>query len=265
MSIPSAIYRGVVSHRRLKPKRHALRYRIFYLLLDLDEVDGLAGRLRLFSRNGFNLLSFHDRDHLAGSEVPLRTQVEAELKRAGIEGPHGAITLLSMPRVLGAAFNPLSVYFCHDPAGRLVAVLYEVNNTFGQRHSYLIPADGFDGAAVVQECAKQFYVSPFMDMNLTYGFRVTQPGESLSVGVDARDPEGPIIATAFAGRRSALTDLGLLRSFLAHPLLALKVLGGIHWEALRIWTKGIKLRPRPPAPAEAVTIVQSGRTTGQRP
>ena len=135
----SAIYHGQVVHTRFRPVRHRLKHRLMWLLLDLDELPMLARRLRLFSLNRFNLVDFRDRDHGDGSSTALRAQIEAALASAGLEPDGGAIRVLCMPRVLGTVFNPLSVFFCHRADGRLRAMLYEVNNTFGDRHSYLHP------------------------------------------------------------------------------------------------------------------------------
>lgn len=135
----SALYEGVVTHHRLRPKKHKLRYRVFSFLLDLDEIDDLASRLRLFSRNRFNLFSFHDRDHADGGTKNLRTRLETILADHGLRNCAHKIQLLCYPRLLGFVFNPLSVYFCHRADGSVGAVLYEVSNTFGDRHSYLIP------------------------------------------------------------------------------------------------------------------------------
>ena len=259
MSGASSLYSGTVVHRRFGAKSHALRYRMTMALLDLDEIDALDGRLRLFSRNRFNLFSFHDRDHLEGERTPspaaLKAQVESHLRAAGIATGGGSVALLSLPRILGHAFNPLSVYFCRDAAGQLVAILYEVRNTFGQRHTYLIPVEpGLEGP-ILQTCQKVFYVSPFMDMDMSYAFRVVGPGPNLSIGVDGLKGVERVIATVFAGQRRALTDRELLRTFLAHPLLSLAVVAGIHWEALKLWRKGIGLRSRPAPPDHAVSIV----------
>lgn len=253
----SGLYAGKVMHRRLKPKRHDLRYRMFWLLLDLDELDALDKATRIFSRNHFNLFSFFDRDHLDGSPTPLRDQIECHLRSAGIEPDGGAIRVAALPRILGYVFNPLSVYYCHARDGRLLAMLYEVNNTFGERHSYLIPVDENNTEPIVQSCAKELHVSPFMDLALSYDFRVTVPGASLSVSVNARDKDGVLLATSFSGNRVALSDSALLRAFFGHPLLTLKVLLGIHWEALKIWLKGVKIRPKPSPPLHAVTVVSS--------
>ncbi len=250
----SALYIGTVVHTRMRPVPHRLRYRMLMLLLDLDEVPALSRQLRLFSAERFNLFGFAERDHLAPGGGTLRVQVEASLTAAGIAPDGGPIRLLAMPRVLGSVFNPLSIFFCHGRDGALRAVLYEVNNTFGQRHSYLIPVDG-PGLPIRQECAKGFYVSPFMDMALRYRFRLIPPGEKLGVAIEVRDGTGPVLTAGLAARREALTDGALLRGFLRHPLLAAQVLGGIHWEAAKLWRKGMRVRPRPAPPAEPVTIV----------
>jgi len=248
----SGLYPGVVTHTRLKPRRHALRYDIFMLLLDLDELPGLDRALRLFSVARFNLTGFDPRRHGDGSDTPLKAQVEAQLATAGI--PHGGpIRILAMPRILGMGFNPLTVYYCHRADGALSAILYEVNNTFGERHSYLIPAD--DAPVVKQACEKGFYVSPFMDMDLSYAFRVRPPAETVQVLVDVDDAEGRVLAAGFAGERQDLTDRNLARAWLTHPWMTLGVLAAIHWEALFIWLKGEKIRQRPPKPAWPVTVV----------
>lgn len=250
----SALYSGVVVHQRFKPRRHRLRYRLAQILFDLD---AMPSRLRLFSRNRFNLVSFHDRDHLDGTGTPLRAQVEEALTSAGLAPDGGAIRLLCMPRVLGHAFNPISVFFCHRRDGRLLALLYEVNNTFGQRHSYLIPVEDPDAPTIRQHCEKAFYVSPFMRMDMTYGFKVVPPNETTAVVVNGDDAEGRVITASFTGRRQDLSDTALAGMLLRHGLLSLKVLGAIHWEALKLWLKGVRIQPRPPAPDHSVTIVST--------
>ncbi len=252
----SALYVGHVMHRRTRPREHRLRYRIFSLLLDLDEIDLLAKRLRLFSRGRFNLFAFYDRDYAAGTREPLRAQVERYLAAAGMDLGSGSIRLLTMPRFLGFAFNPLSVYFCHDPEGALRAVLYEVNNTFGQRHSYLLPVEQTD-RAIRQGCAKHFHVSPFMGMDMSYAFRLAPPAERLSLAITGSDDAGPIITAVHSATRRPLTDAELLKAFATHPLLTVKVVGGILWEALKLWAKGVPVRDRPAPPLHPVTIVQS--------
>lgn len=248
MSAPqsSALYAGTVMHRRLRPRPHALRYRVFSLLLDIDELAALDRRLRWFSVDRFNLFSLHVRDYGDGSGDSLREQAEQRLRAAGLAAG-GPIRLLTMPRILGYAFNPLNVWFCHAPGGALQALIYEVNNTFGERHSYLIPVADAQAPVVEQHCEKRMYVSPFLPMDLRYRFRIEPPAAALSVGIGVDDSEGPLLFARLQARRRELGDAALLRVFLTHPLLTLKVIGGIHWEALWLWLKRIPLQPRQPA------------------
>jgi DUF1365 family protein len=248
----SALYAGRVSHRRTKPRAHSLAYRIFMLLVDLDELDQLSRLKRLTVGRGWNLLGFDPDRFGDGSGRPLKAQVEALLAEAGL-AHGGPIRLLAMPKVLGHAFNPLSVYFCHGSDGALSAILYEVNNTFGERHSYLIPAP--DAGVIRQGCAKDFYVSPFLDMDLSYEFRILAPDERVLVAVDVRDAEGLVLTASFAGERRDLTDASLLGAWLAHPWMSLGSLAAIHWEALFIWLKGERIRVRPLPPMRPVTVV----------
>lgn len=247
MSLTSALYRGTVLHRRLRPKPHRLSYRVFWLLLDLDELDAISQSLRLFSRGRFNLLSFHDRDHGDGSRCPLRAQIEGELVGMGIKLDGGPIRVLTMPRVLGFVFNPISVFYCHRADGRLAALVYEVTSTFGERHAYVIPVEDGDAdrGVIRQTAAKALYVSPFMDMAMSYAFRGRLPDEHLALVIDGSDAEGLLIHASVRGRRAALTDGAILRSALAVPFLTVKVVAAIHWEALKLWARGIPLTRRP--------------------
>ena len=259
----SAFYSGRVMHQRMRPARHRLQYRVFSLLLDIDELPALAKRLRLFSFNRFNVFSLHERDYGAGDGVGLRAYVEAQLHEAGLR-PGGAIRLLTMPRILGYAFNPLSVYFCDRPEGGLQAVLYEVHNTFGQRHSYLIEVDAEDRERekIVQDCVKNFYVSPFLGLAMRYRFTVAVPRDDrdgLSIGIAASDADGPMLVAHLDMKRGKLGDAALASALFTHPLLTLKVVGAIHWEALRLWLKGVRLHARPAAPAQAVSIIKNDK------
>ena len=251
------LYVGRVTHARMTPRRHAFGYRAFYALFDLDRIDGVASRLRFLSRNRANLLSLHDVDHLGAERRPLREKADAILAQAGVDLAGGRIFLLCMPRLLGFVFNPISVYFCHDADAALVCMLYEVNNTFGQRHTYVVPVEGEAQAVglVRQTCRKVLYVSPFMDMDLTYAFRLRRPDTHISIGITASRGDAPVIRTLFAGRREELTDRAILATLAAHPLMTLKVIGAIHWEALRLWLKGMRVKPRPAAPAVNVSFV----------
>lgn len=257
----SCLYFGTVIHHRTRPERHRLRYRVFALYVDLDELPDLARDLRLFSHNRHGLFSFMDRDHGSGGGAPLRTWVESNLSAAGIEPDGGAIQLLCYPRILGFVFNPLSVYYCHCRSGELVAIIYEVNNTFGERHCYVIPTAAKDeersNGKIRQVCDKQFYVSPFMAVSGQYNFRLTPPGEQVSVVINYTDDHGLLLHAAFAGERAVLSDRALIRAFFTHPLMTLKVVAGIHWEAAKLWRKRIPLIKRPPPPQHPVTVVRA--------
>ena len=259
-AIPSSLYFGNVIHSRLRPKRHRLRYKAFWLLLDIDAIEPSAGRLRFLSRNRFNLFSVHDRDYGAASEGSLREQVDHALLRDGGQREAGRVLLLTMPRILGYAFNPLSVYFCYGADGRLATIIYEVHNTFGERHKYVMAVDPTAVHAVLQGCEKTFHVSPFMAMEVAYAFRVNPPGERISIAIQGSDADGPIINTVLAGERAELTDAGLLRAFFSIPLLTLKVILAIHWEALRMWLKGFRVFPHPADRSEGVYPEVKGPT-----
>ena len=244
-AVGPGIYFGSVIHSRLRPKKHRLRYRAFWLLVDIDTIDELASGLRLLSRDRFNLFSIHDRDYGDEFEGSLRKQVDSALHEAGKEIGADRVFLLTMPRVLGYVFNPLSVFFCYAVDGRLAAIIYEVHNTFGGRHKYVLSVDQAAARTVQQECDKTFVVSPFMAMDVRYSFEVSPPEERISIAVKARDEGGPIINTALSGEREHLSDAWLLRAFFSIPLLTLKVTLAIHWEALRMWLKGFRLFHRP--------------------
>lgn len=251
----SGLYPGTVMHQRFLPVRHRLRQRIFSLLLDLEELPKLARELRLFSVDRFNLVSFHERDHGAGESGGLLAWVRGQCESAGIPAV-GPVRLLCMPRVLGHAFNPLSIFFCHDAAGALSAILYQVNNTFGQRHSYLIAVAAGTAGTIHQKAKKRFYVSPFMPMEMDYRFHVLPPGVRVSVVIEGRGAMGKLITASLSGRRRALTDAALLRAVLGAPAQGLKVVTAIHWEAWKLWRKKLALQPRPALPENPVTIVQ---------
>ncbi len=247
-------------HRRIAPRPHQFRYGAFWLLIDLDELPALCRSLRLFSHNRPNLFSLRDTDHGDGTAVPLRLQVEGQLRAAGVDLAGGRIGLLCMPRTLGYSFNPLSVYFCHHRDGTLTALIYQVHNTLGERHSYVIPVNPKPGA-VHQECRKQFYVSPFMEMALKYEFRVTVPKERVSVGIRARSSHGAVLNAVLVGERRALTDAAILRLCLTMPAITIKVIAAIHWEALRLWLKGLRYRRKPAAHVTTGLIVPTSSKT----
>jgi DUF1365 family protein len=250
----SSLYVGSVMHRRLRPRWHSFRYRAFWMLLDLKELDQLSSKLRWFSYNRPNLFSLYDTDHGDGTRTPLCAQVESRLREAGIEPTGGQIRLLCMPRTLGYCFNPLSVFFCHGANGALLAIIYQVHNTFAQRHSYIIAVERSAGA-VHQQCRKLFYVSPFMEMDMRYDFHIVGPDERIVVDITASSAEGRVLHALLTGTREPMTDWSLARSFLKVPAITFKVMAAIHWEALKLWRKRIGLHPRPVAPERMTTVV----------
>jgi len=254
VSLRSSLYVGTIMHRRIRPRTHHFRYRAFWLLVDLDELPFLSATLWLFSHNRPGVFSLYDTDHGDGTTTPLRLQIDRQLGEVGLDIGDGRVRMLCMPRTLGYVFNPLSVYFCHRADGTLAALVYQVHNTFGERHSYVIPVTRGCGA-VHQQCEKSFYVSPFMEMNLHYDFRIIGPDEQIAVGMRVTTPEGLLFNAALAGKRKELSDATLIRLCLTFPLLTLKVIAAIHWEALRLWLKGIPYRPRPPALDTTVSVV----------
>lgn len=231
-------------HRRLRPRIHALRYRIVSLLFDPDELPALDRQLRLFSRGRFSLFSIRERDFGDGSgDLPgFAARIAAQ---AGLDFAPGPVRILAMPRVLGFAFNPLVTWFLHDRAGALRAILYEVNNTFGERHHYLLPVAQGAAGPIRQDCAKAFHVSPFLPMELDYAFRVMSPGERLVVAIEVADAAGPLLCAVHTARRRELTDAALARAFAAFPLVTLKVVAAILWEAAKLWVKRVPVHRHP--------------------
>ena len=252
----SKLFHSRVYHRRAKPKQHRLSYEVFFALFDLDELDTLHRRFRWFSVNSFNLFSFYDRDHGPGQNRPLRPWIERQLEKAGRPGAGKRIEILCFPRVLGYAFNPLTVYYCYDAGDHLSAVLYEVSNTFGERHNYLALINDGDKGLVRHSCEKRFYVSPFMDVSGHYHFTIKRPDDRVIVHIRQTDQEGPVLDAWVRGKRGEINDRTLLTCLTRYPLLTLKVIAGIHYEALRLWLKGLKTQRRPAPPPETVTVMR---------
>lgn len=243
----SAIYQGDVVHERFRPKNHRLRYKVFSLLLDIDELPALDRATPLFGYNRAAAVGFYDRDHGPLDGSPLRPWVEVQLRQAGLTPEGGPIRLLCYPRVFGYVFNPLSVFFCYRRDGSLHAILYEVCNTFKERHTYVLPAPDDNKTIVRQHCAKALYVSPFIDMDCDYHFRIRPPADSINVVIRQEDADGLLLAAAFRGDRQPLNGRTLAGKLAGFPLLTVKIIAGIHWEALRLWLKGLKVFPHTPA------------------
>jgi uncharacterized protein len=261
----AALYKGQVMHARMKPKVHRFTYGVYNLLIDVDRLDDANRQSAFFSVGRFNLLSFRAHDHGDAGQTPLGEHVRKLLADAGLHQDPARITLICYPRVLGFVFNPISVYFAQAADGALIGVVYEVRNTFGDMHTYVAPVrDGeLSEAGLRQERDKLFHVSPFMDMPMRYHFRIRPPGDDVAIRILETDAEGPILSATFHGRHKALTTLSALSVFFSVPLLTLKVVGGIHIEAMKLWFKGLRFftRPAPPPPAsDAGRYLETGRT-----
>ena len=243
----SSIYEGVVIHQRLRPKKHRLKYKVFSLLLDLDELEHFKNYFPLFSVNRWGIFSFCEKDHGAITGEPLKIWVEDQLTSAGIKFKKLNVKLLCYPRVLGYGFNPLSIYFCYSENNDLVCIIYEVCNTFLERHSYIIPVTATGNDTVKQKCKKELYVSPFVDMNAEYHFEITPPNQQLSVFIKEADKEGLFLIASFVGRKTNITGLSLVKYLFQYPFMSAKIILGIHWEALKLWLKGVPYFAHMPA------------------
>jgi DUF1365 family protein len=266
--IEPGLYVGSVMHRRSRPVRRRFEYRVFWLILDLDRLRETASRLKLLSIERFNLLSFYARDHADGRDGSLRDKIGSLATAAGFAAD-GPIRLMTMPRVLGYVFNPISVYFCHDARDRLTAIVWEVSNTFGGRHSYVIGVDDPEAPLHRQRCAKELHVSPFISMEIEYRFRVVHRSGRLTIGIADHDRAGLLMSAAMIAERRPLTDQELLAAFVRAPFETLKVTAAIHWEALQLWLKGARFLNGPAGDQQSIgrhsasAQPTAGRTTAR--
>ncbi len=257
----SGLFVGTVMHERSFPRRHRLSYRVWYLLVDLDELPELDRRVTGFGHNRPAPVSVHDADHGARDGSPLRPWIDARLAEAGVDLEGGAVRLLTFPRIFGYVFNPISVWFCHGPDDDLRAILYEVSNTFGEWHDYLVPVAPGDvtgngrARSLRTVFDKQLYVSPFIDMAASYDFTTRVPDERVSVVVRETAAGGRVLVATLGATRRPLTGRGLASVLARYPLLTLKVIGGIHWEAAKLRLKGAPYRRRGAPPASTMTVV----------
>lgn len=261
MAMRSALFHGKVRHTRVRPKAHRLQYSVFSMLIDLDELEALDRKFWGFGVNRPSLISFRERDHgksFGEQGTPLKERVRTMLREAGHEtGPNSGISVLCYPRILGYVFNPLTVYYVRDEKGVLQTIIYEVVNTFKERHFYLLPV-AHDGAPndeqeIAQTVDKQMYVSPFSPLEGHYDFKMRAPDRTVLASVRLSDGEGPLLLATFEGRREELTRSSILKAWARYPLMTLKVTVAIHYEALKLFVKRVPVFRH--VPKETVDVV----------
>ena len=235
----SSIYNGTVIHKRFKPKIHYFKYKVFSLLIDLSELEYLSEKIKFFSHNKFNLVSFYEKDHGNRDGSSLVSWVKKNLKDNNINSEDVKIKLLCYPRILGYVFNPLSVFYIYNIDEKLICILYEVKNTFGEQHTYIFKVDN-DQNLYQHNCSKKFHVSPFIEMNCKYFFRLLKPGEKISLIIDQYQTDEKILYASQDGQRVDFNTKELIKSYLKHPLMTFKIISAIHFEAFKLWLKGIK-------------------------
>jgi DUF1365 family protein len=272
--INSALYHGEVMHQRFAPRQHRFTYQLTSWLIDIDELPQLDQNLKGFGWNKRALFSFIDTDYGFGDGIPARVFIDTMLKDFNLPRAH-RVELLCQVRCLGFVFNPLAVWFCYDEQERLTATLYEVRNTFKQRHHYFVPETvtprtaeeasettrqthnqtGHQTIPVYHHhrSEKNFYVSPFMPMDCQYEFRFQRPDAHLNLTIQQTSQGKPLMVAAWRGERQTLSQTALNSLAVRHPLSTLKIIFAIHWEALRLWIKGMRLITRPAPPTHLVT------------
>lgn len=244
------LYPGEVMHHRLRPFGHRFIYSVFSLLVDLDRLDELDRMSALLSVNRPNLASFQERDHVERDGETIRAFADRLLDGAGLQGRAKRVLLLCYPRIFGYVFNPISVYFAYGADGALIALIYAVRNTFGERHTYVAPVEPGDlsDAGIRQTRTKIFHVSPFIDMGARYNFRILPPGKAVRLRIHETEHGEPLLAATFAGKAKSLDTSTLAACLLKFPFMTWKIMAGIHWQALKLWLKGARFHRSPAAP-----------------
>lgn len=247
---------GQVRHTRLRPRRHAFAYPTFFLMLPMRSLPGMPTPLAVNRRGA---ISFHDVDHGDGRSAAqggALAWLDDLLRTEGITDATGEVWLHCYPRVLGYTFKPVSFWYCHRTDGSLRAIVVEVNNTFGERHCYLLDAPQY-GAE--QRARKVFHVSPFCEVSGGYRFRFLRTGAGgedagrTVVRIDHDDDTGPLIQTSVSGTLHTITPQTLRQALWGYPAMTLAIIARIHWHALRLWLKRVRFHRKPEPPAAAVT------------
>jgi DUF1365 family protein len=239
----SCIYKGFVTHRRFTPIRHFFSYKTFSILFDLDELGELNKQISFFSLNKFNLFSFYNKDHGERDGSDLKKWVKEIFKKNNLSLNITKIKLLCFPRIFGYVFNPLSVFYCYE-GEKLKAILYEVKNTFNEQHTYIFLVDE-NSEIISQNCSKKFYVSPFIEMETFYNFRLNEPDQNLKIFIkQTNNLKEKVLVACQIGKKQVLSSKELLINFFIHPLMTFKIITAIHFEALRLWKKGAIFQKR---------------------
>jgi uncharacterized protein len=237
----SCIYNGIIKHQRFTPIKHSLNYNTFSLFVDLDEIESLTKNISIFSLNKFNIFSFYNVDHGARDGSLLKDWVLKNIKKFNISNNITKIKLLCYPRIFGYVFNPLSIFYCYEN-NDLRAIFYEVKNTFNEQHTYIFKVN--DNEKIEQKCKKKFYVSPFMDMETYYNFKLLDPKEKLSIFIKQTDGQETVLTATQTGDKKEFSFRQLLINFFKYPLMTIKIISSIHYEAFFLWKKGAVYRKR---------------------
>ena len=248
----TCIYKGFVTHRRFKPLRHYFSYKTFSILFDLSELEDLHKNIGIFSFNKFNIFSFYNKDHGSRDGSDLTEWVKKNLENYKLNFNISKIKLLCFPRIFGYVFNPLSIFYCYENSN-LKVVLYEVKNTFDEQHTYIFPVDQ-NSKIITQHCNKKFYVSPFIEMETNYNFRLSEPAERLKVYIKQTDKIGKVLIACQTGKKQIMSTKQLLINFLFYPMMTLKIILAIHFEALRLWKKGAIFKKREVKTKNSITL-----------
>ena len=239
MVVNSALYQCTIMHNRKEKSVNKFYYKYFMFYLDLDEIDKLSAKLKLFNRNKFNVFNFRDSDHLVYTKPGVKENIKKYLSQHGIDEEVNKIFLLTNVATFGYNFNPVSFYFCFDSNHEPVCVVPEVGNTFGELKPFYIGKNNFNGTEFNAFMQKNFYVSPFIDHDVYFNFRLGVPCVKLNIKIDDYRGEERIFITQLSGNREELNDKNLFKYMIKYPMVTLKVIGAIHWQALKLVIKKV--------------------------